>query len=180
MYYLSNVLRDRGFQSYDELIKRIVSEVSTCQSTLILSDRQSLDQATNIIIDIERRLSNRIQSERNRAAPHEISRKLEESSDRTLDCIKQLLNDFDHYKSKANSGKRPRLTRWSSPDQPSTNVQEHLDIKPTIHSKEHQSRRKENDDYDDQSSEASRSSFGDEVLMEVAKIAYERSSNRHK
>ncbi|CAF1370117.1 unnamed protein product [Adineta ricciae] len=171
LYYLSNVLRDRRFQSFDELIKRMVSEVSTCQSTLVLSDRQSLDQATSTIIDIEKRLSNRIQSERHRVAPHEIYRNLEESSDRTLDCIKQLLNDFDYYKSKANSSKRPRLTRWSSPDQPSTNTEEHLDIKPSIHSKEHQSRRKENDDYDDQSSEASRSSFGDEVLMEVAKTA---------
>ncbi|UJR07786.1 hypothetical protein I4U23_012068 [Adineta vaga] len=180
LHCLSEVLHNRGFRSFYETVKRIVYEIGVCQSNINLFEKESLEQAIGIITSIEQRLSNRIQDERHHASPHAIPRKLEETSDTILDAIKNLLNSFEYYKSKINSTKRPRKSRWSPPDVPSTNTQEYTESKPAIHSNQHQSRNNENDDYDDQSSEASRSSFGDEVLMEVARDAYEQRPNHHK
>jgi len=95
-----------------------------------------------------------------------------------LDAIKHLLNSFHHYQSQANKTKRPRTTRRTLlPTPPSTTNKEHTESKPRINSNQQQTRI---DDDDDQSSEASHSSFGDEVLMEVARDAYEQRPNRYK
>jgi hypothetical protein len=127
-----------------------------------LSDDRSLYDTQQFIISIESRLTNRINDEYRHACPHGINPQLEHAFDKTLDSIRHLLNSLDHYQSQINKHKRSRQTitthRLSS-----TNEE-----KPIVN----KSRINHNDD--DQSSEASHSSVGDEVLMEVARDAYEQ------
>ncbi|CAF3512616.1 unnamed protein product [Rotaria sp. Silwood1] len=98
----------------------------------------------------------------------ETNRQLEHSYRETLDSIRQLLTSFRVYKSRIENNKRAKTTRWSSSALPLCVEYQHIETKPTI-----QINQLDIKIDDDQSSEASHSSLGDEVLMEVAKTAYE-------
>ncbi|CAF4137969.1 unnamed protein product, partial [Rotaria sp. Silwood2] len=173
--YLFNVLNHLRFTSFYQFIKLIVGEIDCCRSTVKLSDYKSLQDAEQMIMSIERRLTNRMNDEYHRASPHKIDQQLEHSYEETLDSIRQLLISFRLYQSQIQQNKRPRTTRWSSPNLPSS--VEHMDIesKPIINLNQQDIKID-----DDQSSETSHSSLGDEVLMEVAKNAYEHRPNRYK
>ncbi|CAF4292527.1 unnamed protein product, partial [Rotaria sp. Silwood2] len=173
--YLFNVLNHLRFTSFYQFIKLIVGEIDCCRSTIKLSDYKSLQDAEQMIMSIERRLTNRMNDEYHRASPHKIDQQLEHSYEETLDSIRQLLISFRLYQSQIQQNKRPRTTRWSSPNLPSS--VEHMDIesKPIINLNQQDIKID-----DDQSSETSHSSLGDEVLMEVAKNAYEHRPNRYK
>jgi hypothetical protein len=149
--------------SFYYLVESIIGEIKACRSNTKLFDSRSLYDAEKFIIAIERRLTNRINDEYHRASPHGIHEQLQYSFDKILDAIKHLLNSFKYYQSKINKHKRSRPIHRSSP----------IEDKPPIVYRSTQQKTRIDDD-DDQSSEASHSSIGDEVLMEVARHAYEQ------
>ena len=114
-------------------------------------------------------LTNRINDEYRHAAPHGLATRLEQAFDKILDAIRHLLSSLDHYQSGTNRHKRSRTTHRSSPS----------DEKPTM-SKSTQPKTRINRNDDDQSSDASRSSVSDEVLMELARDAYEQRPSGYK
>jgi hypothetical protein len=148
------------------MIESLIVDMKKYRSTIKLSDDRSLYDAQQFIISIESRLTNRINDEYRHACPHGINPQLEHAFDKTLDSIRHLLNSLDHYQSQINKHKRSRQTITTH--RLSTSNEE----KPIVN-KSTQSKSRINHD-DDQSSEASHSSVGDEVLMEVARGAYEQ------
>jgi hypothetical protein len=150
--------------SFCHLVKSLIGEIESCRSNIKLSDDRSLYEAKELIISIENRLTKRMNNEHNFAAPKTLSEHLEYSFDKILDSIRNILNSFHHYQSQINKHKRSRTTHHSST----------IEEKPSIQPKT----RNNDDDDDDQSSEASHSSIGDEVLMEVARDAYEHRPHR--
>ncbi|CAF4658675.1 unnamed protein product [Rotaria sp. Silwood1] len=166
--YLLNVLSHLRFTSFYHYVKLIIDEIETCRSTIKLSNYESLCDVEKSIESIECRITNRMNNEYNHASPHTIDRQLEHSYRETLDSIRQLLTSFRVYKSRIENNKRAKTTRWSSSALPLCVEYQHIETKPTI-----QINQLDIKIDDDQSSEASHSSLGDEVLMEVAKTAYE-------
>jgi hypothetical protein len=158
------------YSSFDHVVRSVITEIEFCRSNINLSDQQSIEDVRQKITAIETRLTNRLDSERHRTLPHDIHRQLESSFDKTLTSIKHLLTSFHHYEDLINKNKRRRKSNWSTPPQ-----HECIETKPVINSDQQHIKQD-----DDQSSEASHSSFGDEALMEVARDAYEQSSNRFK
>jgi hypothetical protein len=152
------------------MVESIIGEIKQCRSIIKLSDYRSLYDAEQFIISIENRLTNRINDEYRRASPHGINPQLGHAFDKTLDSIRHLLSSFHHYQSQINKHKRSRPTTHRSPSS---------EEKPIVNKSTQPKPRIDQDD-DDQSSEASHSSIGDEVLMEVAKDAYEQRPNRYK
>ncbi|CAF2242576.1 unnamed protein product [Rotaria magnacalcarata] len=173
--YLLDVLHRLRFTSFINLVESIVGEIKACRSTLKLSDYRSVHDAEQIIISIERHLANRMRDEDHRASPHGVDQSLEHAFNNTLDSIRDLLNSLTVYQSQTHKNKQPKKTRWSSPNIPSSVEVKVVDIKPMIDSNQDDSKIE-----DDQSSEASHSSLGDEILMEVARDAYEKRPNRLK
>ncbi|CAF4091168.1 unnamed protein product [Rotaria magnacalcarata] len=173
--YVLDVLHRLRFTSFINLVESIVGEIKACRSTLKLSDYRSVHDAEQIIISIERHLANRMRDEDHRASPHGVDQSLEHAFNNTLDSIRDLLNSLTVYQSQTHKNKQPKKTRWSSPNIPSSVEVKVVDIKPMIDSNQDDSKIE-----DDQSSEASHSSLGDEILMEVARDAYEKRPNRLK
>ncbi|CAF4196640.1 unnamed protein product [Rotaria socialis] len=173
--YVLDVLHRLRFTAFISLVKSIVDEIKACRSALKLSDYRSVHAAEQIIISIERHLANRMRDEDHRASPHGVDQSLQHAFNNTLDSIRDLLNSLTAYQSQTHKNKQPKKTRWSSPNIPSSVEIKNVDIKPMIDSNQDDSKIE-----DDLSSEASHSSLGDEVLMEVARDAYEKRPNRHK
>ncbi|CAF1165885.1 unnamed protein product [Rotaria sordida] len=173
--HLSNVLDHLRFTSFYYLVKSIVGEIKSCRSTINLSDYRSLRDGEQTIISIERRLTKRMNDEYHHASPHGIDRQLDNSFNAILDSIRQLLISLRLYQSQIKNNKRPRTTRWSSPNISSSIEHNHIESKPIINLNQQDIKID-----DDQSSEASHSSLGDEILMEVAKNAYEHRPDRYK
>lgn len=159
--HLFDVLRKRHYASFGHLVEYLVDEVQAHRSNMKISDVQSLSDARHLLTSIDNRLSSRMNDEYHRAAPHQVPEQLEYAYRKSLDAIRDVLDSIEYYQSKINANKRTR-----------TIVHEE---KPTIHS----FARNNTNENDDQSSEASHSSVGDELLMEVARDAYEQRPTRH-
>jgi len=168
--YLLDILQQRRFMSFYYLVESIIGEIKACRTNTKLSDSRSLYDAEKFIIAIERRLTNRINDEYHRASPHGINEQLQYKFDKTLDEIQHLLNSFKHYQSQINKHKRSRPIHRSLP----------IEDKPSIVHRSTTQQKTRIDNDDDQSSEASHSSIGDEVLMEVARHAYEQRPHHSK
>ncbi|CAF1201549.1 unnamed protein product [Adineta steineri] len=177
--HLLGVLHNLRYTSFSHFIQRIVCDIEYCRSHIKLSEHRSLFEAENLILTIEKALADRINDEYRHAVPHGIDRSLESAFQKTLDEIKHLLNSFHHYQSTIDKNKRSRHTHWTPSDASKTVEREYIERKPTINLNQHQTRNN-NDDDDDQSSEPSHSSFADDVLMEVAKDAYEQRPHIYK
>ncbi|CAF1154467.1 unnamed protein product [Rotaria sordida] len=173
--YLSDVLDHLRFTSFYYLVKSIIGEIKSSRSAINLSDYRSLRDSEQLIISIERRLTKRMNDEYHHASPHGIDRQLDNSFNAILDSIRQLLISLRLYQSQIKNNKRPRTTRWSSPNISSSIEHNHIESKPIIDLNQQDIKID-----DDQSSEASHSSLGDEILMEVAKNAYEHRPDRYK
>ena len=158
------------YKSFYYVVQPLITEIHSCRSSIDLYNYQSLRDARQLITSLEARLTNRLNDEYHRASPHGIHRQLESSFDQILGSIEHILTSLQYYQDLIEKNKRRRKTRWSSPPR-----QEHTENKPVINSDERRIKLE-----DDQSSEASHSSFGDEVLMEVAKDAYEQRPNYFK
>ncbi len=167
---MSDVLRYLRYSSFDSLVRLLITEVESCRSSINLSDTQSLHDAQQLIASLEARLTNRLNDERHRASSHGIHRQVESSFDQILGSIKHILTSLQYYQDLIEKNKRPRKTRWSSPLR-----QEHTENKPAINSDQHRVKLE-----DDQSSEASHSSFVDEILMDVPKDSMNKEPNRFK
>lgn len=147
-------------------MESVIRETQSVRSAIELTDQQSVHDTENLLISLESRLTNRINGEYHRASPLGIGSELERAFDKTLDALQQLLSALNPYKSQTDSHKRSRTTDQSSP----------TEEKPTVtKSSQPKSRIK-----DEQSSEASHSSIEDEVLVKVARAAYEQKSKRLK
>lgn len=155
----------------------------------MIREIQSCSTRTNLkekLYSIEKRLSNKINEQHRRQAPYPVHRELQHAADRALDTLRHLLRSCDQ-------SRRPtRHTRWSTPPPPATASSssssasssaaaaaavssDQQESKPIVHSNAQPSHHLNEDDL---SSEASHSSFGDEVLMEVARTAYEHRPRR--
>ena len=131
-----------------------------------LSDNRSVQDAEQFLLSIEKRLTNRINEEHRRAAPHKINSELQHAFDNTLDALKDLLKTIPRYQTQQDRHKRTRTSR-----RPSLAKENPVINNKPIQPKSHIVFA---DDDDDKSSDASHSSIGDEVLMELARIAYEK------
>lgn len=169
------VLHRIRFTSFANLVQPIINEIQKCRSNIKFSEHQSLLDVEKIIASIEHRLAERMADETRRAAPAKVDGNLEYVFNNTLDSIARLLKSLSDYKSELHKNKQPRRTCWSSPNHSSFVEQKNVDIKPIINLNQH-----DKSIEDDQSSEASHSSLGDEILMEVARDAYEKRFNRSK
>jgi len=159
--HLFDVLRKRHYTSFGHLVEYLIDEVQAHRSNTKISNLQSLLDARQLLTSIDNRLSTRMSDEYHRTAPHQIPEQLEYAYRKTLDAIRDVLDSIEYYQSKFNSTKRTR-----------TIVHEE---RPIVHSYA----RTNTDGNDDVSSETSHSSIGDEVLMEVARDAYEQRPNFH-
>lgn len=170
---LSDIVQQLRFKSFYNLTKELISQVENFVSTIKISNCRSLSDAKKFIISIEKRLTNKMNDEYRLAAPNEISKKLEYSFSKTLDSIREILKLFEDYQSQLEEGIRTRVTRWSSPSPRAPLEHKNIETKPSINFNPQHIKFE-----DDQSSDASNSSLGDDALMEVAKNAYEQRSHR--
>jgi hypothetical protein len=128
-----------------------------------------------MIIEIENRLKKRISDERWCVAPPSlIHQECKGSFTNVLEVIRHLKTSLRHYQSQADIMKRPS-TSHRVPPSSSSIQQEFIRKKPAVNSNQHRIKMDE-----DESSDTSHSSIGDEVLMELAKGAYEQRPYRHK
>lgn len=170
---LLSELKHRRLTSFYHFVESTIGETKSCRSNLKLSDNRSLNEAEQYLLNVERHLTDRINNEHRHAAPHKINSYLQQEFDRTLDALRDLLKTLPRYQTQHDKHKRTRTSRRSSP----------VEEKP-LNNKSTQPKTRtapvDNNTEEDESSEASHSSVGDEVLMEVARDAYESKPNRPK
>lgn len=154
-------LKHRRYNSFSNFIQTLIEEIKTRRSSLKLFENNSLDELERSLLDVEMRLTSRMNDEHRLAAPAKLKAPLQKSFDKTLDALRNLLTTLSRYQ--RNNDRRKRLR--TSP----------VDEKPvTTRSKSR------NHEEEEQSSETSHSSIGDEILMELARVAYEGQPIRSK
>ena len=162
LLYLVN--RRNLSSSFSHLIESVIDEIKS-----VRRDSSSDRQIEQLIISIEKRLTKKVDEQNHRSSPYGLRREVNSAFDRTLDAIRDLLSSFRRrHRSpsrKESPAKRSRRSRWSTPP---PIVPEPMESKPSVPTSF--PRRID----DDQSSEASRSSCGEEDLMHIALDAYNK------
>ena len=132
---------------------------------------------------MEKDLTKKIDEQNHRATPHGLSRDVNSAFDHTLDAIRDLLSSLrNQSRPQESSSHRARRSRWSTPPPPLVTISpEPMEFKPSVPRERNNNNsflaRMEQDE-NDQSSEASRSSYGEEDLMLTALEAYNKRPNR--
>lgn len=158
--HLLHELSNRRMISFISFVENLIVEVKTRRSELKVFDNDSLHAAGEAILDVEARLANRMNDEHRHVAPRKLNAKLQRVFDKTLDTLRNLLRALSRCEAHNDLTKR-------------------LKISP-VEEKPETTRPKTRSNDEEQSSETSHSSVGDEVLMELARVAYERKPDRTK
>ncbi len=167
---MSDVLRHFHYSSFDSVVRSLITEVESCRTSVNLSDIQSLYSAQQLITSSKAHLTKRFSDEFYRASSRGIDRQVESSFDQILKSIKYLLISLQYYQDLINKNKRQKKCNWSSPPR-----QEHTENKSiSIPDQDHVKLE------DDQSSEASRSSFEDDFLGNIVKDAKNKEPDHFK
>lgn len=168
------VVDHHSSSSFYHTVRLMIKEVKSC------TKRTSLKQK---LYSVERRLSHKMNEQHRRKSPYSVHRDLQQAFNRLLDVIRHLLDSAENLQSEKRRNFASSST--NSAPAPSTPTSTTTTTKTTtttptptrkIFKKEEDD--EQDDDEDDKSSEASHSSFGDEVLMEVARTAYEHRPKR--
>lgn len=154
--------------SFSHLIESVIDEIKS-----VRRDSSSDRQIEQLIISIEKRLTKKVDEQNHRASPYGLRREVNSAFDRTLDAIRDLLSSLrrrHRSASRESPSKRPRRSRYSTPP---PLVPEPMEVKPIVPIEKNDTSFPRRID-DDQSSEASRSSYGEEDLMDIARDAFNK------
>lgn len=149
----------------------MIKEVKSC------TKRTSLKQK---LYSVERRLTHKMNEQHRRKSPYSVHRDLQQAFNHLLDIIRHLLDSAENLQSEKRRNFASSSTNSApapSTPPPPTRTTTSTTSTPTPTRKIFKTE-EDDDDEDDKSSEASHSSFGDEVLMEVARNAYEHRPKR--
>ena len=134
--------------------------MKTRRSELKVFDNNSLHALREALLDVENRLATRMNDEHRHVAPRKLNAQLQRIFDKALDTLRNLLRALSRCAAYNDLPKRLK----TSP----------------VEAKPETSRSKTRSNDEEESSETSHSSVGDEVLMELARVAYDRRPNRSK
>ena len=137
-------LNHRRFRSFFHFIESLMEEMKTHRSNLKLYDNNSLNDLEKSLLDVETRLTSRMNDERRHAAPLKLNRQLQRTFNQTVDALRNFLITLSHYQQKNDVRERQKTAAVEVNEEPS------------------------------ETTETSHSSVRDDVLIELARGAYEK------
>jgi hypothetical protein len=165
IHNLRVVSNHRSSLSLYYFVKWLSNEMKTVRFREKLVDCQSMRNTEMFLTAMEQRLAVKLNKQYCQLS-YNVAQQIERSSDRVFDTLRRLLSTIREHRS--------TVERAHRSSQPSTSAQcELVESKPIVIGVDDKPARRAPAD-DDQSSDTSHSSFGDDVLMKVARDAYER------